>query len=150
MDKAPGKRDRLEPMDFFYGKCGEHGLKVTPQRIAVYHELAKAKDHPSAEAIFRRLRKALPHISLDTVNRTLLTFSRIGIANVVEGYGEPKRFDSNIHRHHHMRCIKCNSIIDFQSDLYDRIRIPEGIKRQFTVLNKRVVLEGVCRKCEGK
>jgi Fe2+ or Zn2+ uptake regulation protein len=49
-----------------------------------------------------------------------------------------------------MRCVKCNSIIDFYSDLYDRIKIPEEIRGQFTVLNKKVVLEGICRKCRGK
>jgi len=53
----------------------------------------KAKDHPSADNIYRRLVKKGPNISFDTINRTLLTFSKIGIVNIVEGYGQTKRFD---------------------------------------------------------
>jgi Fur family peroxide stress response transcriptional regulator len=91
--------------------------------------------------------KKIPNLSFDTVNRTLLTFSQIGIANIVEGYGQPKRYDPNIDTHHHFRCIKCHSIIDFQNKAYNNITIPEEIQKEFTVLNKKVVLEGFCNKC---
>lgn len=150
MQKSLHKKNMHELMDVFYKKCDEHRLKVTPQRIAVYRELTRAEDHPSAEVMHRRLKRRFPRISLDTVNRTLLTFSQIGIANVVEGYGEPKRFDSNTDVHHHFRCIACNRIIDFYSDYYDRIKIPEELKKQFSVLRKKVVLEGTCRDCRKR
>ena len=90
------KLERKEMMDIFYRRSKEHGLKITPQRTAIYQELLKAKDHPSADIIYKRLVKKIPNISFDTVNRTLLTFSKIGIANIVEGYGQPKRYDPDI------------------------------------------------------
>jgi Fur family peroxide stress response transcriptional regulator len=135
-------------MGIFYQKSKEHGLKITPQRTAIYQELIKAKDHPSADIIYKRIAKKIPNISFDTVNRTLLTFSKIGIANVVEGYGQPKRYDPDIDIHHHFRCIRCNNIIDFQNKAYDNIAVPEEISKQFTVMNKKVVLEGLCNKCK--
>jgi Fur family transcriptional regulator, peroxide stress response regulator len=134
-------------MEIFYRKSKEHGLKITPQRTAIYEELLKAKDHPSADIIYRRIVKKIPNISFDTVNRTLLTFAQIGITNIVEGYGQPKRYDPDINTHHHFRCIQCNSIIDFQNRSYDNIAVPEEINKQFTVINKKVVLEGLCNKC---
>ena len=134
--------------ELFKDKCKEHNLKITPQRISVYEELFSSPDHPNADVIFRKVRKTFPNISFDTINRTLLTFAKIGIVRIVEGSGEPKRFDSDIDNHHHFRCMKCNRIIDFQNKFYDNIKIPEDFKKQFTVLNKRVVLEGFCNKCK--
>jgi Fur family peroxide stress response transcriptional regulator len=137
-------------MNIFYQRSREHGLKITPQRTAIYQELIKAKDHPSADDIYNRIVKKIPNISFDTVNRTLLTFSRIGITNVVEGYGQAKRYDPDMDIHHHFRCIQCGSIIDFHSREFDNITVPEEINKQFTVINKKVVLEGLCSKCRGR
>jgi Fur family peroxide stress response transcriptional regulator len=134
--------------ELFEKKCKENNLKLTPQRLAVYRELAVSKDHPNAEVIYRRLKKTLSSISLDTVNRTLLTFHRIGVVNVVEGSGEPKRFDGNVKAHHHFRCIRCHNLIDFYNDAYDDLEVPEKIKRQFIVLGKKVYLEGICDGCK--
>ena len=137
-------------MESFRKKCREQNLKITPQRTEIYKELLKAKDHPSADMMYKRMRKNLPNISFDTVYRTLLSFSEIGIADIIEGYGEPKRFDPDTRDHHHFRCIKCGNIIDFHSDLYDNLEIPEEIKKEFNVTRKRVILEGICKSCSGK
>jgi Fur family peroxide stress response transcriptional regulator len=135
---------------FFTDKCRQHNLKVTPQRMAIYTELIKSKNHPSAELIFQRIRKQFPNISFDTVNRTLFTFSEIGLVDVVEGLGRPRRFDSDMSMHHHFHCIKCGNIIDFNSDAYNSLEIPEDIERKYTVIRKRVVLKGICDKCRKK
>jgi len=137
-------------MDIFYQRAKKNGLKITPQRSAIYQELIKAKDHPSADMIYKRIVKKIPNISFDTVNRTLLTFSVIGITNIVEGYGQPKRYDPDMDSHHHFRCIQCNSIIDFYNKDYNNIAVPEEINKQFTVINKKVVLEGLCNKCRKR
>jgi len=144
------KTDKIEMLEVYYLRSKKHGLKITPQRTAIYQELLKAKDHPSADIIYKRLIKRVPNISFDTVNRTLLTFSRIGIANIVEGYGQPKRYDPYVDTHHHCRCIYCNTIIDFQNKAYDKLTVPQDIKKQFTVFNKKVVLEGICDRCRKK
>ena len=134
----------------FRNKCRADHLKITPQRIAIYRELIKSKDHPSASVIYLKAKKLFPDISFDTVNRTLLTFNQVGIVTLVEGYGEPKRFDPDTKPHHHFRCIKCNDIIDVHHKSFDNLKIPEEIRRQYKVLNKRVVIEGFCEKCGKK
>jgi Fur family peroxide stress response transcriptional regulator len=141
---------KSELLDIFYRRSKEHGLKITPQRSAIYKELLRAKDHPTADDIYKRIVKRIPNISFDTVNRTLLTFSKIGITDVVEGYGQPKRYDPDMEIHHHFRCIQCNSIIDFHNKEFDNITVPEEINKQFTVINKKVVLEGLCSKCKRR
>lgn len=134
----------------FYDKCAEKGLKITPQRSLIFDELSKATDHPTADAIYKRVRKSLSNISFDTVYRTLLSFTEIGIVNLVEGTGEQRRFEPNLHQHHHFRCIKCFTIYDFENDAYNDIAVPEAVQKQGTIINKRVVLEGICSKCKGK
>ena len=141
-------KDSNISMNFFRDKCKENNLRITPQRTVIYKELSKSKEHPSADMIFKKARRTFPDISFDTVNRTVLTFARIGVINVVEGHGDSKRFDPDINGHHHFRCIKCNNIIDFHDKSYDNLKIPEEIKNQFIVIRKKVCIEGVCSKCK--
>jgi Fur family peroxide stress response transcriptional regulator len=138
---------KKEALSLFREKCREHGLKVTPQRVAIYEELAKSKQHPSAEAVFRLVREKFPHISLDTVNRTLLTFSQIGLVDVVEGRGDPRRYDPDLTPHHHFYCVSCGKIKDFHRKEYDELGLPEPIRKNCTVFSKRVVINGLCEKC---
>jgi len=133
--------------DAFINKCRQHNLKITPQRTAIYDQLIKSKNHPTADLIYQEVKKQFPNISFDTVNRTLLTFSEIGIVDVVEGYGNPRRFDIDMTNHHHFYCIRCGGITDIYNDEYDNINIVEEIRQRFDVYSKRVVLNGVCDKC---
>ena len=139
-----------EKLDAFRIKCSQAGLKITPQRIAVYKTLIETTQHPSAEMVFVKLRKTFPSISLDTVNRTLLTLNEIGVAFIVEGSGEAKRFDANLQAHQHFKCVRCKRIIDFHHEPFDNIEIPASVKQKFTVLRKTVYLEGVCDLCGKK
>ena len=150
-DSGRGSRVKLaESMDAFQAKCRQAGLKVTPQRMAVYKTLVGSTEHPSAETVFRQVRKIFPNISLDTVNRTLLMLNEIDAAFVLEGLGGPKRFDANLKPHHHFKCVKCKRIIDIWHEPFDDIRVPESISKKFTVSRKAVYLEGICDKCQRK
>lgn len=144
------KIDHAEILDPFIEKCRKHGLKVTPQRMVIYRELLKATDHPSIDRILKKVRVVLPNISFDTVYRTVLSFVDAGIINIVEGHGGSKRFDPKISPHHHFRCTKCEKIVDFYNEYLDRIKIPEEVERQFCILRKKVLLEGVCPACGRK
>lgn len=144
MEASPSHKKMIET---FYQRSRELGLKITPQRTAIYEELLKARDHPTADDIHKRILRRAPHISFDTVNRTLLTFSKIGLTHVVEGYGQAKRYDPDMDVHHHFRCVRCGCIIDFHNKAYDDITVPEEISGRFEVTRKKVVLEGLCGRC---
>lgn len=148
--KPIGKREIQEKMEAFGATCRQAGLKVTPQRMAVYRALTETTEHPSADAVYRKVRKIFPSISLDTVNRTLLTLSDLGIAFAVEGSGDAKRFDANLKPHQHFKCLKCRRIIDFHHEPFDRIEPPENLATRFSVLRTTVYLEGLCDVCKGK
>ena len=138
-----GKIERFE------GLCRRAGLRVTPQRLAVYKVLANSKEHPSADSVYQQVRQEIRNISFDTVNRTLISLAEIGAAFVVEGSGDVKRFDGNLESHQHFKCVKCKSIIDFHHEPFNDIELPESVEGQFTVLRKTVLLEGLCSACEA-
>ena len=141
------RREIDEKVSGFVDRCRASGRKITSQRIAIYRELIRSEDHPSAEMLHRKIKKSSPSISLDTVNRTLLTLHEMGEASIVEGTGDPKRFDAGTEKHQHFRCIKCKRIIDFHHQPFDEIKIPANLRKKFTVLRKTIYLEGICDRC---
>jgi len=145
----PKRRQTDARLEIFKQACREYGLKITPQRVAIFQEFHGSAEHPSAVMIYDKVRQDYPHISLDTVSRTLTTLNKIGLAKEVEFSGEARRFDPNLDRHHHFRCIKCGHIVDFNNEIYDSIVIPEELKMKYTVLEKKVCLEGICDRCRA-
>lgn len=141
------KAHEQKQIEHFRRTCKAGKLSLTPQRMAIYKVLIAADDHPSAEEVFSLVRASFPDISMDTVYRTLTTFVEIGLVHPVVGHGDPKRYDPNVEPHHHFRCTRCGTIIDFLEDSFDRLSLPETIKAKYTVSRVKVILEGVCDKC---
>ena len=51
---AENTEERLEEkVDAFIDACRNLGLKLTHQRLEIFKELARSKEHPSAETLFR-------------------------------------------------------------------------------------------------
>lgn len=137
-------------MNRFIERCRKAGLKVTPQRLAIYKLLMDCADHPSADWVYRKITDTWPTISFDTVNRTLLTFSEIGVIDMVESYSLSRRFDSQTNNHHHLHCIRCGQITDFCDATLDDVPLPPHIGNHFTVTGKRMVISGICSNCAEK
>ncbi len=137
-----------EKIRCFTGLCRKIGLRITPQRIEIYKELIKTGEHPSAEILYGKVKKTFPNISFDTVNRTLLTLNKTGVAFIVEGSGDVRRFDGGLEKHQHFKCTKCKRIVDFHHKPFDDIKVPASIGKRFTVLRKSIYLEGICDLCK--
>ena len=137
-------------MDRFMDHCKKFGLKITPQRCAVYKKLIQSENHPTAEQLYQKVKKEFPNVSFDTVHRTLMTFTEIGLAEVVQSRGASRRFDAILDSHHHFTCVNCGKIVDFYHGEFDGLKIPEELRNEFTVFSKRVVLTGLCSECRKK
>ena len=130
--------------------CREKGLKITPQRAAVYSAVAALETPPSADEVYRQVQKQLPNISFDTVNRTLLTFSDVGLIDIIESSSGVRRFDPQIEPHHHLQCSECGRIFDFTNSDYDNLPVPQEFENIFTVEKTRVFVTGTCSTCRKK
>ncbi len=130
-------------------RCADVGLALTPQRLAVYQVLARDDSHPTAEEIFRQIKPSLPSLSLGTVYRTLELFEAQGLIRRVHAFDDQARFDANLDEHHHLVCIRCRRVIDFQDPHLQQLPIPEATLGGFQVLAQRLHLLGLCPRCQG-
>jgi Fur family peroxide stress response transcriptional regulator len=97
-------------------KLAERGLKVTPQRIAVYEALLNINDHPTVEMIRDYVSKTHPSISLGTVYKTLEAFLEKGLICKVKTENDIMRYDPVTEDHHHLYDQKTGSIYDYYDD----------------------------------
>ncbi|HID66608.1 MAG TPA: transcriptional repressor [Aquificaceae bacterium] len=135
-----------EKLELFVKKCKEIGLKITPQRLAVYEVLLKSYNHPTVEEIYEEVKKMYPYVSLATVYRTLETLEKIGLVKRVCFWGNSARYDANTSEHHHLICEKCGRIEDI--DLEQKLAIPENLQG-FKTHSYSVNIYGLCSECQS-
>jgi len=139
--------DYKEKLEDFIKACKERGLKITPQRLAVYEILLKRDDHPTVEDIYEEVKEIYPFVSLATVYRTVETLESLGFIKKVAYWGNSVRYDANIQEHDHLVCVMCGSITDLKMDLsYD---VPENVDG-FKVLSHSLYIYGICPSCQRK
>jgi Fur family ferric uptake transcriptional regulator len=120
---------------------------MTRQRAVILEELRKVDTHPSAEEIYSLVRRRLPRISLGTIYRNLEILSESGQIRRIGSGSQMKRFDGRADNHYHVRCIRCDQLVDAffhpGMDLDERARSVTD----FTVLGHRLEFIGVCPRC---
>jgi Fur family peroxide stress response transcriptional regulator len=123
----------------------KHGLKVTPQRVAVFQAFAVLKNHPGAENIIEYVRKNDPNISVGTVYKTLDTFVEKGMIRKVKTFGDVMRYEAALVKHHHLYTSDCSLIEDYYDDELNRL-LEDYFKRKeipgFQVEDIRIHLIG--------
>jgi len=124
----------------------ERGLKVTPQREAVFQALDGSDAHPTAEAVHAVVTEAMPSVSLRTVYQVLNDLAVMGEIQALDLGTGAARFDPNVDVHHHLVCSGCGKVRDLYVDL-DAVQMPAGAGRGFTVDHAEVVFRGVCDDC---
>ena len=139
------------------GKLSEHGYKMTPQRKEILQIFVDHSDyhHMSAEDVYGILREKKSEIGLATVYRALELLSELGILVKMEfGDGcaryELRTANPNIHHHHHLICLKCKKVIEFEEDLLDELEADIAKKSDFQILNHEVKFFGYCSECRAK
>ena len=139
------------------GKLSERGYKMTPQRKEILQIFVEHSDyhHMSAEDVYKILRKNDSEIGLATVYRALDLLSELGILVKVEfGDGcaryELNTADPTVHHHHHLICLKCKKVIEFEEDLLDDLEEDIAKKSGFQILNHEVKFFGYCSECRKK
>src|SRR5262245_58799230 len=146
MDTSPAAvENRLHT---FRQRCAQLGLALTPQRLAIYEVLASTGEHPGAEDIYRRLKPAIPSLSRGTVYRTLTLFESHGLVSRVPVSDDQARFDANLDNHHHLVCVRCRRVTDFQDARLDELSLGHVAPDGFRVRQHRVYLLGLCRDCQ--
>ena len=147
----PLKANEIEcRMEAFRDACARAGVRITPQRVEIFREVARTEEHPDAETVLKRVRERLTNVSLDTVYRTLALFEELGLVSKVDVLCDRARFDANAARHHHFVCTQCGLVRDFVRPQWDRCEVPDEVKAMGEVTSMHVQLRGLCAKCAAK
>ncbi|MEM8639547.1 MAG: Fur family transcriptional regulator [Cyanobacteria bacterium P01_G01_bin.54] len=99
---TPEIRDRLKT----------RGLRITPQRYAVYANLLTRQDHPTVEQILAAVNAELPIASKASVYTALTVLRQVGLVREVLLEEGLTRYDANVEPHHHFVCQTCGAIVD--------------------------------------
>lgn len=119
----------------------------TRQRQVVLDELRKLATHPTAAELYELTRRRLPKISLGTVYRNLELLVRRGVIRKIETGDSEARFDGKVHRHHHVRCLRCGRVDDAHALLANPMNVIGGQVNDYEILGFRLEFVGVCREC---
>ncbi|NPV69929.1 MAG: transcriptional repressor [Firmicutes bacterium] len=130
----------------------EKGLRVTPQRVAVYRFLSGTRSHPAAEVIYRELKSEYPSMSLNTVYKTLLALEQAGLVQRFTTGESVYHYDADTSPHVHAVCLKCGRVSDvpgdFTRELADlRRRATENT--DFTARSNAHLIFGYCPDCKA-
>ncbi|WP_274956775.1 Fur family transcriptional regulator [Millionella massiliensis] len=99
-----------------------HGIKVTPQRIAVYTALEEL-EHANAEQISVKVHDQFPTVTVGTIYNTLDRLSSTGVISKLNTSDNKMYFDINVHDHHHLLCEETGEIVDFgDAELTELVR----------------------------
>ena len=125
------------------------GLRVTPQRFAVYANLLNRHDHPTAEEISNSLNRSSPTSSQATIYSSLQALRDVGLVREVLLEEGVCRYDANVSSHHHFRCKKCGCIEDILWEQVEDIKF-RALRPGLTVEQYELTVQGICDRCQSK
>jgi len=130
----------------------ENRLKITPKRMEIIKFFIENGKYFSAYDVFNYLKGNFKKIGFPTVYRNLEYLSNIGILTKFKGkdmtyYGICKA--QKIH-HHHIRCIYCNKVSDFNICDFDNLKEEIEKKTGFDIKEHELFLTGICNDCKGR
>lgn len=123
------------------------GLRVTPQRFAVYANLLSRADHPTVEQILTDLNQEAPTSSQATVYSSLQTLRDAGLVREVLLEEGVCRYDANVAPHHHFRCKSCGEIEDIAWNKFQGVDLQQ-LRPGLKIDSYEVTVYGVCDRCD--
>ena len=138
-----------KPVEQIVKTLRKKGLRVTPQRFAVYSNLLGRADHPTAEQILGDLNQDAPTSSQATVYSSLQALRDVGLVREVLLEEGICRYDANVDPHHHFRCQTCGAIEDIPWEQFQGISLTQ-LRPGLKVQDYEVTVRGQCDCCEGQ
>ena len=132
----------------------ERGIRMTEQRRAILSVMETASKHLDAAQILRKAKRIDASVDRSTVYRTLRLLKRQGLIDeldLMHIHGEGHYYERKLGRDHiHMACLRCGKIMEFVSDVFEKLKQQVEKDCRFRVAGLATgnwrVLRGVPRK----
>ncbi len=105
------------------------GIKVTPQRIAVYQALMRL-EHPSVEEVVEEVHKAFPTITVSTVYNVLEFLCDQDIISKLRTNSGRMHYENNSTKHHHIYDEEKDVLVDYYDEELNSILTEYFKKKQ--------------------
>ena len=138
----------LPPRDAIVQTLKSKGLRVTPQRFAVYANLLSRQDHPTAEQILADLNEDAPRSSQAALYGALQALQGVGLIREVLLEAGVCRYDAKVDPHHHFRCRCCGTIVDVPWTAFLPLDL-SGLSPHVKAEGYEVTVQGLCDQCYG-
>jgi len=136
----------MQTADELTGLFRTQGLRVTPQRQAIFRLLYGNDRHPTVEALYDAARAEMPTISLKTVYQTVHDLEALGQVSLLDLGTGSVRVDPNVEAtHQHLVCSSCGLVRDVP--LTDVPSLPARYRRDFRADAVEIIFRGVCDQC---
>lgn len=122
---------------------------MTPQRIAVLHEVRNSSKHLTASDIYDQVREQHPTISFGTVYRTLHLLAEHGLILEFPFGDQASRFDGRTDRHDHVHCSQCGALVDVDVPTALLAHHVAEDQTGYEIDGHQTIFTGVCPACRG-
>jgi len=113
-------------LELFRKACRARGLPLTPQKQAIFENVASTVSHPTAEEVYSGLKRRFPRLSFATVYKNLRQFLDMGLVRELRTAPGISRFDANVGAHAHVYRLKDGLVKD--APLAGPIPLPAGVE----------------------
>lgn len=125
------------------------GVRLTPQRLAIYRELVARDDHPTAQQLHAALAGALPSLSPATVYNTLQALAAHGLVHQLGDAGDGAvHYDGDVQPHLNLICTGCRRIDDLDEPALAGLRAGAAARSGYALRGARLVFYGLCPACQ--
>ena len=104
----------------------DRGIRMTEQRRAILRVMETATKHLDASQLLRKAQKLDATVDRSTVYRTLRLLKRHGLIDeldLMHIHGEGHYYERKVNRDHiHMACLRCGKIMEFVSDIFEKLK----------------------------
>ncbi len=124
------------------------GQRATRQRRLIYDILKACDDHVDVETLYRKARDIDARVSLSTVYRTISLLKESGLVDEFAFDDDRRCYEFKKQAgHHHIRCMSCGEIIEFESTCTSKLRQKIEDTLEYQVDTVRIDIAGYCEKC---
>ncbi|HEY9735510.1 MAG TPA: Fur family transcriptional regulator [Trichocoleus sp.] len=133
----------------------QEGFRLTAQRQKILDLLKTCGEgqHLSAEEIHRQLSCQGENISPSTVYRTIHVMVRLGLLRELELAEGRKYYElsaASPHQHHHLVCVQCGALTEFEENLMAQVGASQAEVRGYQLLDCQFTVYGICPHCYNR
>lgn len=132
----------------------QEGFRFTNQRQKILEIFKNTSEghHLSAEEIYQQLSEQGENIGISTIYRALHLMVKLGLVQEL-GLAEGRKYyelsSPFIDQHHHLVCVQCGDVQEFEEDFITKVGISESESRGYSLLNCQFTVFALCPSCQS-